>query len=79
MFHTVYDFYAHFASCSNLNPLGQKGFYGTKNTITRSQKHFQATLAGPIPNFPIRVAFRIKVDRAHCTTAATFKFISTSL
>lgn len=77
MFHTVYDSYARFAFYSNSNSLGQKGFYGTKNTITPSQKHFQATLAGTIPNFPIRVAFRIKVDRAYCTT--TFKFISTSL
>jgi len=62
MFDTVYNFYAHFASCNNSNPLGQKGFYGTKNTITPSQKHFQATLElARFQTFPYEWLFVLKL------------------
>lgn len=62
MFDTVYNFYAHFASCNNSNALDQKGFYGTKNTITPSQKHFQATLElARFQTFPYEWLFVLKL------------------
>lgn len=59
MFDTIYNF---FASCNNLNPLGKKGFYGTKNTVTPSQKHFQATLElARFQTFPYEWLFVLKL------------------